>query len=51
MPSFHGSLTNSDFVKASNIASAKGMELKDWVTGIVIAEIHKVSNVEYKGGN
>lgn len=42
MPAIHGSLTNDDFIKANEIAKEKNMELKDWVSAIVIAEIHKL---------
>lgn len=42
MPAIHGSLTNEDFIKANEIAKAKNVELKDWVSGVIIAEIHKL---------
>lgn len=42
MPAIHGSLSNSDFMKANEIAKEQNMELKDWVTGIIISEIHRL---------
>jgi len=43
MPAIHGSLNNADFIKANEIAKAQNVELKDWFSGIVLAEIHKLS--------
>ena len=46
MPAIHGSLSNSDFIKANEIAKEKGMELKEWVSAIVISEIHRLKPSE-----
>lgn len=46
MPAIHGSLSNSDFIKANEIAKEKGMELKEWVSSIVISEIHRLKPSE-----
>lgn len=46
MPAIHGSLSNSDFIKANEIAKEQNMELKEWVSGIVIAEIHRLKPSE-----
>jgi hypothetical protein len=48
MPTIHGSLTNEDFIKASEIAKEKNMELKDWVVAVVISEIHRLKPTEVK---
>ena len=42
MPPFHGSLSNSDFIKANEIAKEQNMEFKDWCTAIVVSEIHRL---------
>jgi hypothetical protein len=42
MPAIHGSLSNHDFIKANEIAKEQNMELKEWVSGIIISEIHKL---------
>ena len=44
MPAIHGSLSNEDFVTAMNISKAKGLPLNEWVTALVLTEIHKLSN-------
>ena len=46
MPAIHGSVSNSDFLKANEIAKEKNMELKDWVSAVVIAEIHRIKPSE-----
>jgi len=42
MPAIHSSLTNADFIKANDLAKEKGMELKEWVSAIIISEIHRI---------
>lgn len=42
MPAIHGSLSNNDFIKANEIAKEQGVELKEWVSAIVISEIHRL---------
>ena len=41
MPNFHGSLTNTDFVLAMERAKNENVELKTWVSMIVIRELHR----------
>jgi hypothetical protein len=48
MPNIHGSVTNDDFIKANEIAKEKNMELKDWISAVVIAEVHRLKPVEVK---
>ena len=45
MPQIHGSLTNDDFVSAMNISKLKGMQLSQWVSQVIAAEILKEQNV------
>lgn len=46
MPAIHGSLSNSDFIKANEIAKERNMELREWVSGIIISEIHRLKPSE-----
>ena len=46
MPQFHGSLTNEDFVLAMQRAKEEEMELKDWVSAVVIHALHADDNVQ-----
>jgi hypothetical protein len=48
MPTIHGSLTNEDFIKVSEIAKEKNMELKEWIVAVVISEIHRLKPIEAK---
>jgi len=49
MPAIHGSLTDDDFVAYHNLAKSKGMNAKELTESIVLAELHKLSNVGKKG--
>lgn len=42
MPTFHGSLTNEDFIKANEIAKELNMELKDWVVAVIVSELRRL---------
>ena len=46
MPAIHGSLSNSDFLKANEIAKELKMELKEWISSVVISEIHRLKPSE-----
>jgi len=41
MPQIHGGLTNEDFVLAMTVSNSKGMTLSEWITSIVVKELHK----------
>ena len=53
MPAIHGSLTNEQFKKAMSIADRNGVELKIWVTSVIVSAIEKESRDEFisKDGN
>jgi hypothetical protein len=54
MPVIHGSLNDEDFVAYHNLAKSKGMSAKELTESLVIAELHRLSNVvkpgEFKEG-
>jgi hypothetical protein len=51
MPAIHASLNDDDFVAYHNLAKSKGMNAKELTESIVLAELHKLSNVGKKGDN